>query len=108
MLKWRTSFLLVPVLWSSACVIDRPQDLSATAQDEWTRTYTLAPGGEVEIRSQRGTVDVQGVDGSTVDVRVERIARAATSEAAAEIVPRIGIKEEITPEKVVVRTEGLA
>jgi hypothetical protein len=42
-----------------------------------------------------------------VEVRVERIARASSDAAAAEIVPRITIHEEISDGKVALRTEPL-
>ncbi len=106
MLKW-TSLLLAALLVSSGCVVGQRPDLSATAQDEWTRTYTLADGGEVEIGAQ-GSVEIEGVEGNSVDVRVERIAHAATREAAAEIVPRIDINEVVGPKKILVRTAGLS
>ena len=51
---------------------------------------------------------VEGVEGATVDVRAERIARAATDAAARELLPRINIKEDSTPALVVLETERLA
>ena len=81
--------------------------MSGRAADEWTRTYTLAEGGEVNINSPNSGVDVEGADGNTVDVRADRIAHAASDEAAAEIVPRISIKEEVGLEKIALRTEPL-
>ena len=52
--------------------------LTARATDEWTHTYPLTAGGEVRIVNTNGKVDVEGVEGSTVEVRAERIARGAT------------------------------
>jgi DUF4097 and DUF4098 domain-containing protein YvlB len=90
-------------------VVDkRPGSLTGAAQDEWSRTYTLTEGGEVQLNTQNGAIDVEAVEGNSVDVKVDRIAHASTNQAASEIVPRIAIKEEVTPAKIVVRTEGLA
>ncbi|MGE5245925.1 MAG: DUF4097 family beta strand repeat-containing protein [Betaproteobacteria bacterium] len=83
-------------------------NLAGRATDEWVRSYQLTPGGEVRIANINGSVDVQGVDGSTVDVRAERIARAATDEGARDLLPRIGIKEEATPNRVSIETEKLS
>ena len=42
-----------------------------------------------------------------VDVRAERIARAATDAAARELLPRINIKEDIKPDRVAIETDRL-
>src|SRR3982751_83082 len=82
-------------------------NLSARATDEWTHTYPLKPGGEIEINNTNGKIDVEGADTRTVEVRAERIARGVSDEAARELLPRIVIKEDATPERVSVRTERM-
>ena len=82
--------------------------LAARATDEWTRTYPLSPGGEVRIVNTNGKIEIEGVDGSTVEVRAERIARGATDAAARELLPRIVIKEESTPDRVSLETERMS
>jgi hypothetical protein len=82
--------------------------LTARATDEWTRTYPLAAGGEVRIVNTNGKIDVEGVDGSTVEVRAERIARGTTDAAARELLPRIVIKEEKKPDLVSLETERMS
>src|SRR5450759_5677774 len=47
-------------------------NLTARATDEWTHTYPLIAGGEVRIVNTNGRVDVEGVEGSTVEVRPAR------------------------------------
>src|SRR3954468_14965815 len=82
-------------------------NLSARATDEWTHTYPLTAGGEVRIVNTNGRIDVEGVDGSTVEIKAERIAKGATESAARELLPRIGIKEDVKPDKVTVETERI-
>src|SRR5215831_10779820 len=82
-------------------------NLTGRATDEWTHTYPLTAGGEVHIGNTNGRVDVEGVDASTVEVRAERIARAATDEGAKELLPRITIKEDIQPDRVSIETDRL-
>jgi hypothetical protein len=89
------------------CGVPGRGQLAGRATDEWIRSYPLAAGGEVQIGGSSGSVDVQGVEGDTVEVRAERVARATTDEAAREILPRISIKEETSASKVVLRTEPL-
>jgi hypothetical protein len=57
--------------------------LSARATDEWTHTYPLTAGGEIRIVNSNGLIDVEGVDGSTVEVRAERIGSSRTPPTAA-------------------------
>src|SRR5712692_4044833 len=81
--------------------------LTGRASDEWTRSYPLAAGGEVRIINTNGKIDIEGVDGSTVEVQARRIARAATDEGARELLPRISIREDIKPARVSIETERM-
>jgi hypothetical protein len=76
----------------------------AEAKDTWSRTYTLSKTGSVVITNVNGRVEVEGVDGSTVDVQAERVAKAATDQLAGELLPRIPINDRSTPDSVVVET----
>jgi hypothetical protein len=82
--------------------------LAARATDEWVRSYPLEAGGEVRIVNTNGKIDIEGTDGSTVEVRAERIARGATDAAARELLPRIVIKEDIKPDRVWLETERMS
>jgi DUF4097 and DUF4098 domain-containing protein YvlB len=50
---------------------------------------------------------VESVDGSTVEVKAERIARGASDQMAGELLKRIRISDESTPGSVSVRTEKI-
>lgn len=100
-------FSAVVSLAIAACQIPRSDQFTGRAADEWIRTYTLAPGGEVQIGNTNGPVDVKASDDSTVEVRAERIATATTETSARELLPRIGIVEDIKPDKIWVRTTGI-
>jgi hypothetical protein len=82
--------------------------MDSTASDDWTRRYILAAGGEVQLVGASGSIEVTGGDGPGVEVRAERIARASSDEAARELLPRIQIREDINPDKIVLQTEGLS
>jgi hypothetical protein len=82
--------------------------LMGRATDEWTHHYSLAPGGEIRIVNTNGRIDVEGVDGPDVEVRAERIARAATDTGARELLPRISIKEDVSPARVSIETERMS
>ncbi len=83
-------------------------ELAGQASDEWVRSYELRPDGEIQVSATNGTIELEGYDGKTVEVRAERIARAVTDEAARELVSKIAINEEVTPDRVAIRTEGVS
>ena len=66
------------------------------------------PDGEIQVSATNGAIELEGYDGATVEVRAERIARAASDDAARELVSRIEIKEEVLPNRVSIRTEGIS
>jgi hypothetical protein len=103
----RNRLLFLPVVALLAGCDLHVGDLSARATDEWTHTYPLTPGGEIVIDNTNGKIDVEGTDAATVEVRAERIAKGATDAAARELLPRIVIKEDATPDRVSVRTERM-
>ena len=82
--------------------------LTGRAADEWTRSYPLTANGDVQIANTNGTIDIEGVDGVMVEVRAERIARAATDAAARELLPRITIKEDVSPSRIAIETDRLS
>jgi putative adhesin len=90
------------------CQGRRQAALTGRASDEWKRSYPISADGEVQIVGANGSVEIQGGSGSTVEVHAERIVHASTDAAAKEIVPRIGIREDVSPDKIVLLTEGLS
>jgi hypothetical protein len=87
----------------AAC--DGPFDLPGRAVDEWTRSYPLVDGGQLQISNTNGTVEIEGVTGSMVEVRAERVARATTDSAARDLLSRFVIKEDVTPTRVSLESE---
>jgi hypothetical protein len=82
-------------------------NLTGRATDEWTHTYPLTAGGEVRIVNTNGKIEVEGIDGTTLEVRAERIAKGATDTAARELLPRIKIIEDVKPDRVSIETERM-
>ena len=104
----RLGILILPVaLALGACDLSLAH-LAGRATDEWTRTYPLTSGGELRIVNTNGKIDIEGVDGATVEVRAERIARGTTDDAARELLPRIVIKEDVRPDRVSLETERMS
>jgi hypothetical protein len=70
------------------------------AADEWTRAYTLAKGGRLEIINTDGPIEAFPATGAQVEVRVQREVRSRSDEAARELLKQLAIREEVSPDRV--------
>ena len=105
----RLAVLVLPLAVSLAgCDMSAMAHLTAKATDEWTHTYPLNAGGEVRIVNTNGKIDIEGVDGATVEIKAERVARGMSDEAARDLLPRIVIKEEKSADRISVETERMS
>jgi hypothetical protein len=77
-----------------------------SAEDVWTRTYTLPANGRLEVTGQNGEIDVTPASGPAIEVRAEREARANNDEAARELLRKLRIREDVTADRVAISTEG--
>jgi DUF4097 and DUF4098 domain-containing protein YvlB len=108
-----TAAVLPLVLLSAACDIRVDErgisSLRITegrAEDVWTRTYTLAANGRLEITGQNGDIEVRAAAGSQVEVRAEREVRANSDDAARELLEALRMREEVSAERVSISAEG--
>jgi DUF4097 and DUF4098 domain-containing protein YvlB len=76
------------------------------AQDEWKRTYTLGPGGRLEIVNINGTINAEPAQGREIEVRAERIVKATSDEAARDVLKQIELKETISDDRVRIETKA--
>ncbi len=102
--------LLVVTLAASgaaACdVVLTSLDAKGKAQDQWSRTYTVAPGGLVEILNTNGEIDVAGGTSGRVEVVAERTARGMTDEDARKLLGQLQIAEDLSPSRVRLETKA--
>jgi hypothetical protein len=98
---------LAAAVLTAACHSSVPE-LTGQASDEWVRSYELAADREIQISNTNGPIQLEGYDGRTVEVTAERTARAVSNESARELVSRIAIHEDVQPDRVAVRTEGIS
>jgi hypothetical protein len=78
---------------------------SGKAQDTWTRSYTVAPGGRLEVVNINGTIEASAADGAQVEVRAERVAKASDDAAAQELLKKIEIVESASADRVRIETK---
>ena len=95
---------LVPLVAVLAGCEVAHMDLLGRATDEWTRTYRLAPGGQIEIVNTNGKIEIEGADVEQIEIRAERIVKAATDEVARGLLPKIDIKEDVTSDRIRLET----
>lgn len=79
---------------------------SGKAQDEWTRTYTIASGGRLAIVNINGTIDASPAEGDQVEVRAERLVKARTDETARDLLRQLEIVEEVSGDSVRLETKA--
>jgi hypothetical protein len=80
---------------------------SGRATETWTRSWTVAAGGRLELRNTNGGITVQAAaPGGPLEVKAERIARSSTDEAARDLLKKVEIHEEATAERVLVETRA--
>jgi hypothetical protein len=82
----------------SGCNVQFSHD--AEARDQWTRSYSLAQGGELEIRNTNGKVTIEATDGKTIEVTAARIVKAASDEAAKAELQRVEISESVSADRI--------
>jgi hypothetical protein len=99
----RWAVMLVLALAVAGCDISVEGDggfslgvASGRAQDEWVRSYDIDKGGELAIVNVNGRITAETSEGSTVEVRAERIVRASTDEAAKELLAKLDMHEEVS------------
>ena len=88
----------------SACDIVTA-DLKAQETAEWKKSYSLQPGGRVEISNVNGKIDVEPSAGNTVEVVAVKAARGASQEAARQALERIEIIDSASPSAVRIETK---
>ena len=80
---------------------------SGRATDEWTRQYTIAAGGRLELHNVNGPITIEpSPAGGAVVVRAERTARAASDERARELLKQLEIREDVKPDSVRIETHA--
>lgn len=102
----RFAFTVVAACLASACdvqVSDKGVSVDLVegrASDEWVRTYDLPTGGRLEIVNADGPIAAVAAGGSQVEVRVSRQVTNRTDEAARQVLDRIEMIEEVSPDRV--------
>jgi hypothetical protein len=76
------------------------------ASDEWKRTYTVSPGGRVEVVNINGLIEAFPATGKDVEILARREVRAGSDEAARERLAKAEMIEEVAPDRVKVELKA--
>ena len=76
----------------------------ASAEEPWSRTYSLSPTGTVEVVNGNGRITVTGGKGTQVEVKAEVVARASTDQQAREFLKQIQIREDVSADHIRLET----
>ena len=68
--------------------------------DTWSKSYPISATGRFEIENTNGLIDVSVGTGETVEVEAVRVARAASTEAAKDMLAKAVIHDETSPDLV--------
>ena len=104
------SALLVTAALGAACDVRVGENgvsvdvAGGKASNEWTRTYTISPGGALDVVNVNGPIVVEAASGPKVEIRAIRTARAGSDEDAQALLKRLEIKEDVTPGRVAIQT----
>ncbi len=94
------------VLLAAGCdVVVGGLNARETATNTWSRSYPIAADGQLEIINGRGTVEIEGVEGTTIEVTAERKAVSTTVEGARELLQKLEIREVAGPRQVTLETK---
>ena len=97
--------IVLPVLLTGVAACDiASADFRHKETTEWRKTFTLQPGGRVEIGNVNGRIEVEPSRGNTVEVVAHKTAKGATPEAARAALDRIEIREESSASAVKIET----
>lgn len=96
---------VIAVTWPlTACEL-ATASFRAEAKEPWSQSFTLPADGHFELENTNGAIEVDPAEGNTVEVRAERIAKAATEEAARELLKQVEIVVDASPSRVRIRTK---
>ena len=99
--------LLLAASALTACdVVVSSMQAQGKAQDEWSRSYPVSEQALLEIINGNGEVDVTAGAGTQIEVKAERIARAASDELAQEYLKQVTIEEQAGRDHVRLETKA--
>jgi hypothetical protein len=78
------------------------------ASDEWLRTYSLLPGGRLEIVNENGGISAEPAVGPQVEVRATREVRGGSDDESRALLQKLTMLEEVTADRVKIEGRGNA
>ena len=92
------------VLATTACDIVTA-DLKSQATADWRKTFSLEPGGRLEIENVNGRIHVTPSEGNQIDIVAQKKTKAVSDEAAKEALGQIEITDTVSGSTIHVQTK---
>lgn len=96
--------VLVLTLPFAACEL-ATASFRAEARNEWSKNFPIAASGRFELQNTNGAIEVEPAEGAEIQVRAEKVAKAATEEAARQMLEEIEIVVTQTGDRVRLETK---
>ncbi|MEO7276284.1 MAG: hypothetical protein ABIX28_09125 [Vicinamibacterales bacterium] len=80
-------------------------DLKSQATADWTKRFTLEPGGRLEIENVNGRIHVTPSEGNEVEVIAQKKAKAVSEDAAKAALAQIQIEDTVSGSTIRVQTK---
>jgi len=80
-------------------------DLKSQATADWRKTFTLEPGGRLEIENVNGRIHVTPSDGSQIEIVAQKKAKAVSDDAAKDALGQIEIIDTVSGSTIHVQTK---
>ena len=80
------------------------RNLTAASTEVWQRTYEGAAVSRIDLVNVNGTIDVEPSDDGRIGVDAEKSVRAATDQAARDLLARIEIVDQVTDGQLQIKT----
>jgi hypothetical protein len=75
------------------------------ATETVTRSFPISAGGTLDIATTNGRIEVVAGSAPTIEVQAVKVAKAATKEGANDLLKKLQIKEDVSPDLVKLRAE---
>jgi DUF4097 and DUF4098 domain-containing protein YvlB len=107
----RTARVSLPILALSVAIVSTTAcdiataDLKHAVTGEWRKTYTLEPGGRLEISNVNGRIRVDSAPGDQIEIVAEKKGKGASEDTAKQAMDRIEIKEDVSGSTIRIETK---
>jgi hypothetical protein len=104
----RLAFVVPPlVALAVACQAPGAAKQTVEVREQWARSVP-APDGQLQIVNVSGAIEIEAREGTSLDIRAEKIAHGTSEQAARDLLSHVNITIETAENGLTVQTERIA